>query len=137
MDLDKIGTSIAGFVTAILGVAIVAVILSQGANTVNVIGTFFSGLSSLLSVVLSPVTGGSNFALGAGQTGAYQGEVTLGGGYTTGSSGISLNGLGSLNLSNSAINSLLGSGSSGSGGSLIGGNFDSGTAAMDSFDSFG
>jgi len=129
MNLDKVGNGIAGFVTAIIGVAIVAVILSQGANTVNVLGTFFSGFSQLLQVVISPVTGGANFASGtSGQTGTYAGQITLGGLYggTTGSSGLALNGIGSLNLSNSAINSLLnyaGSGSSADSGALIGGSF--------------
>lgn len=127
MDFDKVGNAIAGFITAILGVAIVAVILSQGANTVNVLGTFFSGLTNLLAVVISPVTGGSNFASGLGGTSTYAGEVTYG---SSGSSanglgvGLNINGLGSLGVSNNTINSLLNSvGGSSDSGDLIGGSF--------------
>lgn len=133
---DKIGVQIAGFVSAIIGVAIIAVVLSQGATTVNVLGTFFSGLSQLLGIVISPVTGGGNFA-GGGST--YAGEITLGSGVSGNtSSGISANGLGlgvgiaglgSLSVSNGAINSiagLFGGGSSGGSSGLAGGSWDSG-----------
>lgn len=47
-------------VVAIVGVALLAVLLSQNANTSNVIGTAGSGFASILSVALSPVTGGNS-----------------------------------------------------------------------------
>lgn len=134
---DKIGVQIAGFISAILGVAIIAVLLSQGATTVSVLSTFFSGLSQLLGVVISPVTGGSNFAGGAS---TYAGEINLGSGVSSGTasgSGLSANGLGlgvgiaglgSLSVSNGAINSIanLFGGSSSSSSGLAGGSWDSG-----------
>lgn len=129
--MDKIGNQIAGFVTAIIGVAIIAVILSQGSNTVNVIETFFGGLSQVLGVVISPVTGGANFA--SGQS-TYAGEIVspmgLGSGNAYNASGgglgLSLNGIGSLGLSGSQISSIgnLFSGSGGSGGVTDTGSFD-------------
>lgn len=125
--MDKIGTQIAGFVSAIIGVAIIAVILSHGSNTVNVIGTFFQGLSQLLSVVISPVTGGGNFATGQS---TYAGEIVSPGGFGSGSSynassggfGINLNGLGSIGASGSTISSIAGlfGGSGGAAGAASG-----------------
>lgn len=41
----------------IIGVAIVAVIVSQKSNTVGVISAFAKGMSDMLKVVVSPVTG--------------------------------------------------------------------------------
>jgi len=49
-----------GILTLIIVVAIVAVLVSQRANTANVIQAFASGLSQLLATVVSPVTGNSN-----------------------------------------------------------------------------
>lgn len=97
--MKDFGGALTGFITAIIGVAIVAVVLSQGATSVSVLGTFFSGLSQLLSIVISPVTGGANYAGGGS---AYAGEVNLGtnaGTYGGGASG-QLNGLGSISASN-------------------------------------
>lgn len=63
MDIADIGKGVAGFVTAIIGLAILAVVLSNGANTVGVLNSFFSGLSGLLRTVIAPVTGGSGSSL--------------------------------------------------------------------------
>lgn len=49
-----------GILTLIIIVAIVAVLVSQRANTANVIQAFATGLSQLLATVVSPVTGTSN-----------------------------------------------------------------------------
>jgi 6-phosphofructokinase len=57
-ELKQIGSTITGLITAVIGIAILAVILSNRSATVNVIGTFFSGLSNLLQVTLQPVTAG-------------------------------------------------------------------------------
>lgn len=44
--------------TAIISVALVAVLVSKQANTTGVIDSSFGGLSQFLSVAVSPVTGG-------------------------------------------------------------------------------
>lgn len=59
--MDAMG-KIIGIFTAILGVAIVAVILSKNSATSDVIKSLTGGLSSLLGVALSPVTGQSSTA---------------------------------------------------------------------------
>lgn len=51
--------------TAIIGLAIVAVILSRSATTVGVLNAAFSGFGGILGVAVSPVTGS-----GAAQTAA-------------------------------------------------------------------
>lgn len=48
----------AGIVTAIIGVAVISVILSTNANTVDVLGATFSGLSQTIATAISPITGG-------------------------------------------------------------------------------
>jgi hypothetical protein len=48
---------IGGIVTGLVGVAIVAVILSNRSNTSNVIGVSFQGLSNLFQTAVSPVVG--------------------------------------------------------------------------------
>jgi hypothetical protein len=49
--------TVAEIVAAILGVALIAVVLSTNANTSNLIGTFGQGFSGVLHAALSPVTG--------------------------------------------------------------------------------
>lgn len=44
----------------IVGVAIIAVLVSQKSNTAGVIQSFGSAFSGALGVAVSPVTGGSN-----------------------------------------------------------------------------
>lgn len=44
-------------ILAIIGVATISVILSANANTTGVIGVFFNGLSNVVHVAISPVTG--------------------------------------------------------------------------------
>lgn len=56
----RIMGDIFGILTLIIIVAIVATLVSQKANTANVISAFATGLSQLLSTVVSPVTGTSN-----------------------------------------------------------------------------
>lgn len=50
---------------AIIGVAILAVIVSRQANTSQVLETGFKGFSTILGTALSPVTGGPAFGGGA------------------------------------------------------------------------
>ena len=56
----KIIGDIFGILTLIIIVAIIATLVSQRANTANVIQAFATGLSQLLATVVSPVTGGSS-----------------------------------------------------------------------------
>ena len=55
-DIEK---SIVAILSAIIGIAVLAVILSNGSNTVNVIKAFFGGVSGTLAVAISPITGKS------------------------------------------------------------------------------
>jgi hypothetical protein len=52
-------TKFIGVLTAIVGLAIVAVVLAQNSQSSNVIQSFFSGFGNILGVAVSPVTGGS------------------------------------------------------------------------------
>jgi hypothetical protein len=56
---DQLITAIVTVLTAIIGVAIVAVLVSNSAKTTGVIGAGASGFSQMLGTALSPVTGGS------------------------------------------------------------------------------
>lgn len=73
--MDHFWTSIVTIVTAIIGVAIIAVLVSNNAQTGNVISAAAGGLAQDLNAAVSPVTGGSgpsfsNFGGFAGQGGA-------------------------------------------------------------------
>ena len=56
---DQLLTSIVTVITAIIGVAILAVIVSQRAQTSNVISSASSGFAKDLQVALSPISGTS------------------------------------------------------------------------------
>lgn len=53
--MNKIGEQITVIAIAIIGVAIVAVIVSQNSNTSNVIGAIGRAFNSSLGAALSPV----------------------------------------------------------------------------------
>jgi membrane DNA delivery protein len=55
---DQLITSVVTVLMAIVGVAIIAVLVSKNANTTGVIGAGASGFSQALGTALSPVTGG-------------------------------------------------------------------------------
>jgi len=55
---------------AIVGVAIIAVLVSRNANTTGVIQASGNAFSGSLATALSPVTGGSGFGGFSGQGGA-------------------------------------------------------------------
>lgn len=67
---ESIG-AIAGVLTAIIGVAALAVIVSNNANTAGVIGAGGGAFSQALSAAEAPVTGGGGFGPGFG--GGYPG----------------------------------------------------------------
>ena len=69
--IDNIGKAAVSLVTAIIGLAIVAVVLSKSSQTASVLQAFFSGVSSLVATAVKPVSGGYNTPLGdTGATGA-------------------------------------------------------------------
>jgi hypothetical protein len=63
---DQLITSIVTVLTAIIGVAIIAVLVSKQANTAGVIQSGGSAFSSALATAVSPITGGSGMGLGFG-----------------------------------------------------------------------
>lgn len=68
---EQLITSVVTVLTAIIGVAIIAVLVSRNANTVGVISAGGSAFSGALGTALSPVTGASgfsNFGGGFGQS---------------------------------------------------------------------
>lgn len=54
---DQLITSVVTVLMAIVGVAIIAVLVSKNANTVGVLSAGSSAFSNALSTALSPVTG--------------------------------------------------------------------------------
>jgi len=66
---NQLINSVVTVAVAIIGVAIVAVLVSKNANTTGVISSASSGFSSALGTALSPVTGGS----GLGSLGGFPG----------------------------------------------------------------
>lgn len=121
--VGDIGSGIVGMISAVLGLAILAVILSRGATTVSVLGTFFQGLSSLVAVAVSPITGGNSQQLAAAAAGlSATGSSTytpvsgfgfgnIGGASTASGGGITIgggnsNGFGSVSISGQTISNV-------------------------------
>jgi hypothetical protein len=115
--IGKIGMGVSALFTGIIGLAILAVVLSNGSNTVNVIQAFFSGLTSLITNVVTPVQGGSNVQLLGGATSS--GSSSGGGGLGGILGGLGGGGGSGGGLSFGGLDSILGSSGSG-GGSLFG-----------------
>lgn len=59
---DKVITSIVAVLTAIIGVAIIAVLVSRNADTANVLGAGGNAFANILKTAVSPVTGGGGFS---------------------------------------------------------------------------
>lgn len=78
--MGDIGEKITGMIAAIVGLAVLAIVISQRANTANVLGAFFGGLSTLIGTAISPITGqtpaGSNTALSGGNWAGSSGAGT-------------------------------------------------------------
>lgn len=55
---DAIGSALVSVIMAIIGVAIIAVLVSKSAQTANVVSAGGTALSGVLGAALSPVTGG-------------------------------------------------------------------------------
>jgi hypothetical protein len=58
---EQLVTSVVTVLTAIIGVAIIAVLVSKNANTTGVISSAGSAFQGALGTALSPVTGTSSF----------------------------------------------------------------------------
>jgi hypothetical protein len=145
--MGDIGQKIVGGIAAIISLAVVALVISSKANTPNVLNSFFGGLSNLIGVAISPVTGQTVAGLNAGQLTGDTGTWTVpvnnqigttstlsGGGNLLTQGGNLLTGAGNLvtgagNLTKS-VNQLFGgsggSGPSGGGGFVDSGSFDGG-----------
>lgn len=61
---EKLVTSVVTIALAIVGVAIIAVLVSKNANTTGVIQSASSGFSQTLATAISPVTGAGGSGLG-------------------------------------------------------------------------
>lgn len=73
---NQLVASVTTVAVAIIGVAIIAVLVSKNANTSGVINSGASGFSQALSTAISPVTGGSGFStLGSGFPGGGGGTM--------------------------------------------------------------
>lgn len=55
--LDSVGTAVVSILMAVIGVAIIAVLVSSNAQTANVLKAGGNAFSGILGSALSPVTG--------------------------------------------------------------------------------
>lgn len=67
---DNLISSVVTVLTAIIGVAFIAVLVSKNADTSNVIGAGGRAFSGALGTALSPVTGGGGFGSFSGLSGS-------------------------------------------------------------------
>lgn len=74
---EKAITGVVGILTAIIGVAIIAVLVSKQSDTSNVLSSAGKAFSSILGTAVSPVSGGgglgSNLNLGSLGSGLFGG----------------------------------------------------------------
>jgi len=63
---EQLISSVVTVLTAIIGVAIIAVLVSKNANTTGVITAGGSAFSQALGTAISPVTQASGFGFGSG-----------------------------------------------------------------------
>jgi len=68
---DQLISSVVTVLTAIVGLAIVATLVSKNANTPNIIGAGGNAFSNALSAAEGPVMGG-NGSFGTGSNSGYQ-----------------------------------------------------------------
>lgn len=69
--MNDIGTSIVTVLLAIIGVAIIAVLVSGSAQTSKVLSAGGSAFSGILGSALSPVTGSGTFNISGSALSAY------------------------------------------------------------------
>jgi len=63
--MSNIGPGVITVISLILGVAVIAVLVSKSANTTSVISTSGQSLAGVISAAVSPVTGQTNFNFGS------------------------------------------------------------------------
>jgi PRD1 phage membrane DNA delivery len=56
---EKVITGILALLAAVIGIAIIAVLVSKSSNTANVLSAAGKSFSGIVSAAVSPVTGGS------------------------------------------------------------------------------
>lgn len=61
--MNRIGEEIATILAAIIGVAILAVLVSKNANTTGVIDSASKGFARDLATAISPITNGAGIAV--------------------------------------------------------------------------
>jgi hypothetical protein len=61
--MDNVFGQLVTVATAIVGIAVIAVIVSKNANTAGVISAASTGFSQAISAAVSPVAGGGGFGL--------------------------------------------------------------------------
>lgn len=133
------GERIGSIITGIIAVAIVAVVVSNGANTVGVVRSFFGGLAALIGVAVSPITGSGAAqsavnSLGGQLSGGLVSSAGSGLGNSNGAVtlGNPLGAFGNLSSFGSIGNTLgsFGAVGSGSTGAIDAGAWDAGTSAI-------
>jgi hypothetical protein len=63
--MNQVGSALVALVTAFIGLAIVAVIVSKNAQTPTVISSTATGLAKVIQAAVTPVTGGTGNQLQA------------------------------------------------------------------------
>lgn len=63
---DKLVTAFVGVITAVIGVSIIATLVSKNANTSQVLSAGATGFSQILNTALSPVSGNNFGGLSGG-----------------------------------------------------------------------
>lgn len=79
--MEHLGEQVVTIATAIVGVAILAVLVSRNSNTVGVISAAGSAFSGALSVAVSPVTGFTGGSGILGNIGMPAGNYNMGANY--------------------------------------------------------
>ena len=72
--LHHAGGIVSGIVVGMITLAIVAVVLSQRANTSSVIGAFGTALGGTIAAAVSPITGSNAGASALGSSGSFGGS---------------------------------------------------------------
>lgn len=145
--MNNVGQTVSGILAAIVSLAVLAIVISSRANTVNVVSAFMGGITNLIGVAISPITGasvsnlnGGGLAGGQWQTGqSYSNGATSGFASSSAAAG-NIGGVfnvggqtfgGSIGLG--SITSLFGSGSGSNSGSGLSSLFGSSGSANDAF----
>lgn len=76
--MSQIGPAFVAVVTGVIGLAIVAVIVSQNAQTSSVISSGGGALAGIISAAVAPVSGSSSNAFGSVATGALGSMIGTG-----------------------------------------------------------